>query len=94
MGNPKLWGTAVSKVFHRRTPEKEKPSLPLEPSADISEQTDGFYMYGQEVEEEQAKEQDLKEKKSEAAMAKHEKETSESSEGSFVSAVSVTFCLV
>lgn len=86
MGNshgPKLWETAVSKLFHKRSSDKEKPQLPLEPSADISEHTDGFYMYSQSVLEEEAKER-------EAAMAKHEKEMSESSESSFVSAVSAS----
>lgn len=85
MGNshgPKLWETAVSKLFHKRSSGKDKPQLPLEPSAEISEHTDGFYMYSQSVLEEEAKER-------EAAMAKHE-EVSESSESSFVSAVSAS----
>lgn len=74
------WETAVSKVLNRRSSHKNT-SLSLEPSGDTDEQKDGFYMYA--VEEETKRLEAMKLEKG-----------SESSEGSFSSAVvSSSFCL-
>lgn len=67
------WEATVSKILHRRS-SQNNTRLSLEPSGDIDEQKDGFYMYS--VEEETKRLEAMKLEKG-----------SESSEGSFSSAV-------
>lgn len=86
MGNPhgpNLWETALHKLFYKRASQKKDlpTNLPLEPGTEISEHTDGFYMYSQSLLEEEAR-------KVEAMNGdRHEKHRSDGSETSFASAV-------
>lgn len=74
-----LWETAFSKLLPKRSLQKKEEQKPPEPTTEINELTDGFYMYSQNLLEEEAQ-------KKEKAMA-HEKQISDSSDNSFASAL-------